>query len=410
MLQRAVFRRIVFLLAALGCAGVVVQIGAVTQPKSLLALLAQVLAGSAGAACLVGAAISQSRWNLLTRKLAEHLAPREFVDSKRCGLVLIGVSLVCYLAIVSRLFLANDDHDGQDEGAYLVTAGEVDRSGGPMSLLSDLYRGDFREANRHPLHIALLSISPTFRDGKLLSVLLGLASIAIVVALGVRSLGWFRTGLMSVLLATNMAFCRFSVIVGCEILLLPIVALAWFHSRGTIDRLTDARGSRRLAGNAIVAGGILALTWLTKGTGLLFTGGYVVWLLSQRVWPVSTQTEGRARPAWRLVGIYSVLAMASWLVVASPLLARNAQRFASLTYNVNSWLMFVDEFSDPEALATDRSARRLAIILRPTRGRRSPVAKVAGWFGKRSSWHGCWVRLRSTKHESFLGWSYLDSP
>ena len=44
---------------------------------------------------------------------------------------------------------------------------------------------------------------------------------------------------------------------------------------------------------------------------------------------------------------YSVV----FLIVASPLLVRNAIRFGSPTYNVNSYLLWVDAYESPNALA-----------------------------------------------------------
>jgi hypothetical protein len=326
---------------------------------SLLALLAQLMAGGSAVVCLVGAVVSNEWWLKRKRTLSAYLQPKQIVDSKNCGLVLIVAAVCCYLSIVSNLFFANDEYSGQDEEAYLVTAFNAEGRGGPASILGDLYRGEFSEANQHPLYIALLSNSPTFRNGKLLSVLIGLASLILVAYLSVRSLDWFRAGVLCVLLATNMAFCRFSVIIGCEGLLLLIVSLIWFHAPRVVRSL-EGNCKRQLTINAAVVGGLLALGWLTKGTGLLLLAGYVVWLLSLCLKRGTTGLDQKIRPAWRTVAGFAVVLLVAWTVTASPLLARNSQRFGSLFYNVNSWLMFVDEYSDPTALADQYSISEAA--------------------------------------------------
>ncbi len=51
-------------------------------------------------------------------------------------------------------------------------------------------------------------------------------------------------------------------------------------------------------------------------------------------------------------GIVSVTALVlAFLVTASPLLTRNLIRFGSATYNVNSYLLWVDAYESPNALA-----------------------------------------------------------
>jgi len=104
------------------------------------------------------------------------------------------------------------------------------------------------------------------------------------------------------------------------------------------------------------AGCCWGMLYLTKGTGLLWLVGYCGWL-------VITPTHDRdcedlkrrdaTPPRGRLnrIVVSLMLVAAGWVLVVSPLLVRNRLRFGSFTYNVNSWLLFVDEFQDPEALA-----------------------------------------------------------
>ena len=103
------------------------------------------------------------------------------------------------------------------------------------------------------------------------------------------------------------------------------------------------------------------MMYLTKGTGLLWLMGYCVWLVvspNRVVVAAADSKEGDSAPPHgqlrrRLISL--ALVVAGWAFVASPLLVRNGLRFGSLTYNVNSWLLFVDEFKDPTALAETMS-------------------------------------------------------
>ena len=49
-----------------------------------------------------------------------------------------------------------------------------------------------------------------------------------------------------------------------------------------------------------------------------------------------------------------------WIAVASPLLVRNIRLYGEPFYNVNSWLMFVDTYSDPVALSEQQTVGETA--------------------------------------------------
>ena len=362
MNHRSIVRRTAFLALAGFCIAVVFLIDQVTGSKSSLSKLAQILTVVGSFVCLAATLLSDARWSNITSRVVKFLAPCPVVDQKRAGQFLLAVAGCCYLSMLPNFFFANDEYKDFDEEAYLITAHNVAAKGGPTTLVRHLYQDEFPEANRHPLYIGLLSAAPKFRAGKVLSVSIALISLIAVAVLGVRSIGWFQTGLMSVLLATNLAFIRFSVIVGCEVLIILLIGLLWFHGPRQAHCLSEQTPQRRAVINAVIAGGLLALTWLTKGTGVLFTIGYVVWLLSLRVWPIRIDTVDQTeKPQASRRAILSIaLLMVTWMVVASPLLARNIQRFGSPFYNVNSWLMFVDEYVDPVQLSESQSIGQAA--------------------------------------------------
>ena len=301
-------------------------------------------------------------WERIEAFVKRWLAPQPAgPDSPLVGWLLIGVGAVAYVSQLAVYFPQNDDYAGQDEEAYLMTATEVRNAGGSMALLSELYTGRFAEANRHPLYIWLLSFRPDFEAGKWLSVGLGCLVLVGVVALGVRRRQWVRTGILCLLLGLNSAFARFSVIVGCEVLLVGIVGLFWLWLEVPAEstyRGATVRADLRLAGFSAVA---LATAWLTKGTGLLLTLGCVLWLWVCLPRDDSGDSKLNGLRRWPrrtlLVGCFGVI----WMVVASPLLTRNALRFHHPLHNVNTWLLFVDEYQDPVELSQAMTVSEAAV-------------------------------------------------
>jgi hypothetical protein len=304
-------------------------------------------------ACLFAALLPQSIWKEIKQAVRGFVQPRSFEDSRRLGIILIVAAAVTYLAITAELFRWNKTGLGQDEQAYLVTAEEVQAGGGPLHLVASLYRGEFAEANRHPLYIGLLSVWPTFHAGKILSLCIGVLTFGCAVGRGVWSIGWLRAGLFIVFMSTNMAWCRFSVTIACVGLLVLIALRVWFQASRIVPTNSKGTTKRAIGIQAAIAGCLLGLAWLTKGTGLLMLAGYVGWLVMEWIGRRKTShmpniDHGDSRRRCLVVILCFALA---WLVVSSPLLARNLRMHGSAFYNVNSWLMFTEEYEDPEVLA-----------------------------------------------------------
>ncbi|MBX3437667.1 MAG: hypothetical protein KF861_09265, partial [Planctomycetaceae bacterium] len=60
-------------------------------------------------------------------------------------------------------------------------------------------------------------------------------------------------------------------------------------------------------------------------------------------------------PAYRRtmlrLAVSLTMIVAGWAIVTSPLLVRNMRMYGKATYNVNNWLLFVDEFEQPVELS-----------------------------------------------------------
>ena len=390
------FVRVRFLALA-GCAFCLVAAWTVLEMRmsgrgaqSALGALACLVAFSVGLACGGLAVLPDRFWQVAqsaTMRSLDQLAEIATPISTRFAIGQIIAAGVAFLLIASHIgplqILANNS----DQGAYLQTATEIQRDGGVLQLLVNLMTGRFSEANRHPLYLALLSLWPTPIAGQLLSAAFGLATIWGMAPLIMRKFGASVAAVFCTLLATNFACCYASTLVMCESLLTLLATAGWLwfgfpetewsrrssetgepggvsprtplmKSPGAdVARLTSFQREMQ---SPFLAGCCLGTLYLTKGTGLLWLAGYCVWLVvsPNRVSTTSDSMDANSiSKTGRLSRLLISLAfvVTGWVLIASPLLVRNWLRFESLTYNVNSWLLFVDEFKDPNALAESTS-------------------------------------------------------
>ncbi|REJ93363.1 MAG: hypothetical protein DWQ34_10625 [Planctomycetota bacterium] len=353
-------------LAAGGAAAAGAGVLAATTTRMLesggasLGTIAAALIGAIAAAGGTLLVVAPDRWwrPLLARfdaVLSRICAGRPPVRN-RAGGVLVLVGSVSYIALLTIHFPLQPDPATDDQGAYLERAQQIRTNGGVTGLLSSLFTGDFEEANRHPLYLAILSLAPTARSGQVISALIGSAALLGFTLLIARRSGWFTAGLFCILLATNGAYCRFSVRVVCEVLLVALCGAVWFAvpESDPVKPGTTGHGRHRLTRHAVI-GCLLGLAYLTKGTGLLVAVGYFGWCAlckissmwaarkSKAAWQSSEPQSGRD---WWL----AACTLLAFGVVASPLLVRNVRRFGNPFYNVNSLLLFADEYADFDAM------------------------------------------------------------
>jgi hypothetical protein len=312
--------------------------------------------GLAGIACLPRSWLS--RLLLVVAPSGRECAPDESSFAGRriawCVSVASTAVLIATLAVRAPY---QTEYAGTDQAAYVETATAIARDGGPRGLLGDLWTGQFAEANRHPLYLALLSVRPTFDFGKWLAA----TGAVLVHLLGLwQTTRWYgrRAGIGFALLnGLNSALINTGVTVACETLvaLWMFAAFWWAHRSGAvdvaridevaqIDNRHDATGGARLNSTAAGLGVCIALAWLTKGTALILVPATMLWLAVRRF--------DRNRVATAVPGLFAAaLFLTLFAIVAAPLLMRNVTRFGSPTHNVNTWLMFVDEYEDPAALS-----------------------------------------------------------
>jgi len=346
-----------------GAATAAARIGSAGNSPGPLA--AAVVAVIAALGCLAVAVIPAQRhqplwsgWQLVQEKLRQSPASVRLTAG-----LLITLGCASYALIALRLLSIPQNPWDDDQGAFLQTAREIHDRGGIGWLWSALWSGEFAEANRHPLYLALLSLSPTVRDGQWLSAALGASTLVILTFVVRRRQGGLTAAIFCILLATNSAFCLFSSRVVCDILMVGLCGLAWLIHTPTIGNPSD----RPLSPVRCAAGGaFLGLAWLTKGTGLPLFAGYVLWLLLAAVWPASRDADDRdGRQSPRSLGsrvLGPACAIIGFLAISLPLITRNSARFGSPFYNVNSLLLFADRYEEFDGMVarglTTRDASR----------------------------------------------------
>ncbi|RLS43018.1 MAG: hypothetical protein DWH81_03245 [Planctomycetota bacterium] len=317
--------------------------------------------GTAGAGVLAGlvawvlclrlsdAAIANAQ-NSLRTKLTHHQPLRTETASPLARWGLLASGILFFTVNTVWVYRHQDPPDDDDQRAFLITAQEIHDRGGIPQLWSDLWSGQFEESNRHPLLLAMQSLNPTLDGGRMVSIAAASVTFALILLLAWRKLGPLTAGILSVLIGINGAWLYHTPRIVCESLLTGLAGLLWLALIPPKDT-TDPTTSRSINWcNAAVAGGLCGLVYLTKGTGLLLFGGAALAFVGMAL------THAAQRRSWFMA---LIVFTASFVVISSPLLVRNQIRFGSATYNVNSYLLWVDAYESPSAMA-DRMTLREA--------------------------------------------------
>lgn len=214
-----------------------------------------------------------------------------------------------------------------DELTYLELANDLAEAGGWRTFLPRSWSGDYREANRHPLYLLVLSSlaerDPSFYPrAKLASWLISVATTALVLAIVMRLAGAGGAVIVALMLGHNVWWLSHMPTIGVEMLLFAWLMLVWWF----VAFRPDSTRWQTLAGAC------LGLALLTKGTALLVIAAFALAILLTR-----GLRAARSRSVWAFV--------LAWFVVSSPLLIRNVRVFGSPFYNVNSKYMWLDDWS-----------------------------------------------------------------
>ncbi|MFP6621630.1 MAG: hypothetical protein VB877_19955 [Pirellulaceae bacterium] len=359
-MKRTLLRILVAMIAALAgsCTIVAIQFFGFQQllrsPLPLVGTTFSLVLTLVGGGMSVAPRRSWQGWENRLDRCWEALRATKLPGSHPLAWVLILLSWLCFILSVTQLWQVHTDPTSNDPAAFLRYANEIRESGGITTLISQLFQGTYSQANQHPLYTALLSLGPTFKQGQLLSLAISMFTLVVTTLLVARTWNLTVAAIFSVLLATNYAFCSTSALVTCEGLLTLFVSLTWLIL--TQRDLTTTSPPSSSPRNALVVGALLALAFLTKGTGPLFLVITLAWVTGCHLYHQSVTDQQRRLLPWRRL----VLILAAWIVVASPLLTRNVRRFGNPIYNANSYFLFLDEFEDLRQVADRMSVKEAA--------------------------------------------------
>jgi Dolichyl-phosphate-mannose-protein mannosyltransferase len=256
------------------------------------------------------------------------------------------IILILMGAVVAILGMAQL-HKGEelapyDTAAYLATARDIRAHGGPPALIVRHFTGEYTQANRMPLYLALLSILPydsvvVLGWAKALTLVLGIAVVVGFFILGRKAFGPISAILGATLLAVNSALLFHSTIVACETLFAFWIGLSWIL---TAAYLRNGRGLPWL-------GAVIALAYLTKTNGLFMAPIAALAVLHRErflFW--------KKKSLWVGVGIF--------ILLISPLLIRNIRVYGSPSHSINTAVMWQDSWEEhftPNAEHSMRSYR-----------------------------------------------------
>ena len=322
-----------------------------------LALVSGLLAIVVITLCILLSVESQRKLEKYRSRIWEICKPSNQSPPKSTTLAKICVlcATLAFLSITATFLSILNNESDSDPAAFLRFAQQVKLDGGPLSLITGLYTGEYIQANQHPFYIALLSIAPTLTFGKTLSFIAALMTYLIVSIHLIRTRGWQMAAIATTLLSTNYAFTYFGGLATCESWLTLWFTLCWI----LLDR---AVLQGRLASSRkhwFAAGLLMGLVYLTKGTGTLLLAGLCLAGLSTYYWKDDNNTNS-TQPA-RIQRVRSAVAtlliiLTGWVITAHPLLIRNTLVYQSPTFNVNTYFLYMDEFPDEPAIQAKLAA------------------------------------------------------
>jgi len=221
-----------------------------------------------------------------------------------------------------------------DQVAFLETAIRIRETGGIIKHLPNMLTGVYREANRHPLYVALLSHFAKrtlifFQQAKILTYFISLSFLATLILILRKQKGTIVALIVGYLFATNKYFIEHSAAISAEPLLMLCVLLGWYF---VVDDFQSNLVKTRLAGISV------GFAYLSKVTAVFMLPAYAL---------VSFIRQGR-----RAFSKHLLLFFGMFLLVALPLLWRNMLVYRNPFYNYNSRLLLIDVGDERRTFST----------------------------------------------------------
>ncbi len=213
-----------------------------------------------------------------------------------------------------------------DTGQYLKNAIDIKYSGGLIGFIIHCYSGTYTEANQHPLYLLILSLFAKkelsfFVTAKLISLFFGLLTIIslylIVFNLYSRKVAVLSTLMMSL----NFYFLRESSHVAAETVLVFTSLWAYFF---IIKGFKNHK-------YWVLAGFFSGLAYFSKGSGIFMLAVFLISLIL--IYPKNFFKKK-----------YAYLFFVLFISASAPLLWRNSLIYHNPIYNLNSHVMWLDNW------------------------------------------------------------------
>jgi hypothetical protein len=242
--------------------------------------------------------------------------------------------------------------DDSDEPAYFDEACWIAEHGGPIGFVRECLQGNYPYSGRHPLIPVLASpwarrSLDAVRPMRAVHVAVSVASLAAVFALACRMAGPEAALFLTALLSLSINWYAKSRVLTAE----PVIYAAFFAAWALIAGKVKPRW------RWFLAGAMVGLAYLAKGTAMLILFAFpVAWA----AWGIAEWRRRRGglasaiRCAWRPILLKSALPfLAGALLLAGPLLARNAVRFGNPLSNFNDKVIWLDSWTEHVLLSQD---------------------------------------------------------
>jgi len=242
------------------------------------------------------------------------------------GLLLILFIISAYYSHSRNLVCAK-----KDQSAYMDTAIWLKEHGGAGSFLPLCWKGEYQEANRHPLYILFLSTFAAkdirfFTKAKILTSIIAFIFFMVFFLTVKKELGFMVSAISTSLLITSNVFTQYLSFVTCEYTFITFTFLTWYFTAKGFDN-----------NKLWIWGGFFnGLAYMSKASGQFFLLTFVLTFL------IIGLKSGDLKI--NLKNKYFYLYLIAFLAVSSPLLIRNVIVYSNPFYNYNQKIMWLDNW------------------------------------------------------------------
>jgi len=242
------------------------------------------------------------------------------------GLLLLNFFFLAYYSHATNLNCVEID-----QSAYLSTAIWLKEHGGPANFLKLCFTGEYKEENRHPFYILLISSVASrdirfFTRAKLVSTLIAFLFIIVFFFFVRREFGFLVSVISVGLLISGEIFVRYFSWVACEYLLITFTFLTWYFT-------TKGFENNKLW---IWAGAFNGAAFMSKSSGFFFL---LAFILASIIIGLKNKSIKNL-----LKNKYFYFYFLAFILASAPLLIRNIIVYGNPIHTRSAKIMWLDNF------------------------------------------------------------------